>query len=122
MSTESIGFAKHVATLSPALILLLEKHQKDNFGELLPSLYLGDVTRHVIALALNESPEDTLSVRRELKTILDAMERGFSTGMPDVKELIAASFLENLPAKEEPGSEIRSMLGPELGRQLKKMT
>jgi len=36
-------------------------------------------------------------------------------------ELIAASFLENLPTKEEPGSEIRGMLGPKLGGQLKRV-
>ncbi len=122
MSVESMAFVKQVAGLSPTLKVLLESHVKDNFGEVLPHVFLGDVTRHVIALVGAPASEVSLAVRREVKTILDTMEHGYATGSPEVRELIAASFLENLPAKEEPGSEIRGMVGPSLGSQLMNMT
>jgi hypothetical protein len=122
MSVGPMAFVKQVAALSPALTTLLEDHVKDNFGEVLPHVFLGDVTRHVIALVRAPGSEDSLAVRREVKTILDTMEHGYATGSPEVQELIAASFLENLPAKGEPGSGIRGMVGPSLGSQLTKMT
>lgn len=120
MSAGSIAFTRKIASLSPALTALLEDHMKDNFGELLPHVFLGDVTRHVISLVRDPS-KGNLAVRRELKTILDTMEEGYVTGNSELQELIAASFLENLPTTEEPGSEIREMVGPNLGSQLKKM-
>jgi len=122
MSVSAIAFAKEVAALSPALTALLEDHMKDNFDELLPHLFIGDVTRHVIELMEDSSPEDSLAVRREVKTILAAMEAGCATGTPEVQELIAASFLENVPTKEGRCSEISGMLGPKLASQWKKMT
>jgi len=122
MSVGSMAFVNQVAGLSPTLKVLLEDHVKDNFGEVLPHVFLGDVTRHVIALVQAPASDDSLAVRREVKNILDTMEHGYATGNSEVQELIAASFLENLPAKEEPGSEIRGMVGPSLGSQLTKMT
>jgi hypothetical protein len=121
MSASTTAFARQLAGLSPALSTLLEEHIKDNFGELLPHLFLGDVTRHIVALAQTPVPQASFAVRRELKTILEAIEHGYVTGNAELQELIAASFLENLPTKGEPGSEIRGMVGPELGRQLRAM-
>jgi len=39
----------------------------------------------------------------------------------EVQQLIAASFLENLPRQGEDGMQIREMIGPNLKRQLKAM-
>jgi len=122
MRADSITFAKEIAGLSPTLTALLEDHMEDNFGEVLPHVFFGDVTRHVIGLVRASSPKAGLDVRRELKTIVDRMEVGYATGSAEVQELIAVSFLENLPEKPDPGSEIRGMLGRMLKSQLKKMT
>ena len=62
------------------------------------------------------------AVRFELRTALERLEKGFVSGDDAVRELILASFLENLPRPDEPGSEVRDMLGPELGAQLRRTT
>jgi hypothetical protein len=122
MSAGSVAFVNRIGGLSPTLTTLLEDHMRDNFGEILPHLFMGDVARHVIALVRAPVSDDSLAVRRELKTVLETIEHGYATGTPDVQELIAASFLENLPTQGEPGSEIRGMVGPKLRGQLTKMT
>jgi hypothetical protein len=119
MSTASIAFARKIALLSPVVTGLFDVHVKDNFGEVLPHVFLGEVTRHVIALVRDASKH---TVRPELKTILDTMEDGYVTGSLETRELIEASFLENLPKTKEPGSKVREMVGPNLGIKLKTMT
>lgn len=122
MNPESIAFTKNIAALSPRLIALIEDHLRDNFGEMLPHLFLGDVADHVVSLSQAPSSDDRVAALHELRAILDAIETGYATGPPDVQELIAASFLENLPTNNFPGSEVRKMLGPALAGQLKFMT
>jgi hypothetical protein len=122
MSDSTTAFVKRLAELSPALTALLQEHVTDNFGEILPHLFLGEVTCHVVALVQSPLSENSFALRRELNIVLESIESGYASGDADVEELIAASFLENLPTKGEPGAEIRGMIGPELGRQLKRMT
>lgn len=121
MSATTEAFVRQLAELSPALATMLEEHLKDNFGEVLPHVFLGDVTRHIIAMALTADSGSGLAVRRELKSVLERLESEYAAGNAEAQELIAASFLENLPGVGEPGSAIRNMVGPKLGSQLRKM-
>jgi hypothetical protein len=100
----------------PGMGPMFHEHVTDNFGEILPHVFFADVTRYVVSLFLQ--PRDMLAPRRELQEILSFLEATFSKGDNELCELIAVSFLENLPQLGEPGSDIRQMLGPELKRQL----
>lgn len=72
-------------------------------------MFFGDVTRYVLDL-WSSSGDD----RAEARRVLDFLEEGFAGGDPDVQNLIAVSFLENLPYKGEPDAGIRAALGPQL--------
>jgi hypothetical protein len=122
LSRATVAFATEVAGLAPSLSALFEEHVTANFGEVLPHLFLSDVARRVNELVRAVSSGGGNAARSELKSILDALETGYATGPHDVQELIAASFLENLPYASEPGSEVRGMLGPSLKMQLGKMS
>jgi hypothetical protein len=121
MSAIIEAFVRQLAEISPALDAMLEEHLKDNFGEILPHVFLGDVTRHAVAISESAEFGRSLGARRELKSLLDSMEHAYAIGNAEVLELIAASFLENLPANGEPGTALRLMIGPKLGGQLRKM-
>ena len=100
MSAATEGLVRDVVANVPELQPLLAEHLADNYGELLPHVFFGDVTRW----ALREKAVNSLSLKR-LLTLLDA---SYAKGVPDVQELIAVSFLENLP----PGWPAK--LGPHL--------
>ena len=121
MTAGSVAFVNEVAALSPTLTALLREHVNDNFGDVLPHVFIGDVARHIVTMVRVPSSEDNPAVLCEVKRILDVMEAGYAAGMPEVQELIAASFLENLPLQEDSGSQIRRMLGPNLTNKLNKM-
>jgi hypothetical protein len=122
MSDSAVTFVRQLSGLSPALTALLGEHMQNNFGELLPHDFLGDVTLYLLSLVRAPGFDNALVVRRELRTVLDRLEQSYSADDEEVRELIGASFLENLPAKEEEGSEIREMIGSKLSAQLREMT
>ena len=117
MSEPTISFVKASAARFPELKTLLEEHTKDNDGEILPYVFLGDVTRYVLSLLFAGSSGD-LEARRELRRILDYLEDAYSNGGEEIQDLIALSFLENLPRQGERGAQIRDMVGPNLKKQL----
>lgn len=117
----AIAFVKAMVGRFEALAPLLKEHITDNMGEVLPHVFFGDLTRYVIALVATVNSGGGLEPRRELRDILDFLEQSFSTGDQELRELIGASFLENLPRPGEEGSEVRSMLGTGLSAELRRM-
>lgn len=115
------AFVRQLAGISPDLDALLKEHLRDNFGEILPHVFLGNITRHAVAISENAKSGRSLAERRELNSLLDCIEHAYATGNAEVQELIAASFLENLPTNGEPGSALRQTIGPKLAGQLAKM-
>lgn len=101
----------------PALQPLWAEHLNENYGELLPHVFLADVAR--FAVASLQGPPDQATVAQSIVMFL---ERAFAAGDPDVQELIGVSFIENLPRDEEPGHEIRRLLGPHLLAEAKRST
>lgn len=87
----------------------MDEHIEDNVGELLPHVFLADATRLLISFF-----GEGLSAWGQLQDVLDFLEGSFRDGDDETKELIAVSFLENLPVDGELGSGIRELLGPEL--------
>ena len=94
---------------APSLGPVLQDHL-DSFDELLPHVFFGEVTRWAV-LRYEDALDD-----REVASVLDLLEREFASGR--ATELIAASFLENLPRSDQSGAGIRQRLGPQLTRYL----
>ena len=115
--SEQTQFVRSMVSRFPSLHSLLEEHIKDNYGEMLPHVFFGELTRYVLSLSFAAS-KSGLSPQRELQDILDYLEDMYSSGDQKVQELISVSFLENLPRQDEPGAQVRKMVGPNLRRQL----
>src|SRR5919205_3077814 len=112
MSTHT--FVRNLIARVPELQPLYNEHVADN-DELLPHVFMGDVTRFVMTLNANSSgKDDKFSVARQtLMKILDFLEEGMAAS-DDVKELISVSFLENLDQSDENYSSLKSHFGNSL--------
>lgn len=118
MSEQTVLFIRSFVARFPGLSAVLDEHTKDHFGEILPHVFFGDITRYVLALFSAESHGGGLSPRRELLQILDFLEEVYSGGDEELQELISVSFLEDLPRWDEECSQVRELVGPNLRRQL----
>ena len=119
MSLTAETFVRALVGRFPSLEPLLEEHLTDNFGELLPHIFLGDVVRWVLSLFATARAEGSFASRRELRDILEYLEDAFASGNRELQELLSVSFLENLPRPGDDGSEIRTQLGPSLTKELR---
>ena len=75
---------------------IYDEHIKNN-DELLPHVFMGDLTRKIVEL--DQSIRNKRAGGAEImiiKNIMDDLERGLSSSSNEVKELIIASFIENL--------------------------
>jgi hypothetical protein len=63
-------------------------------GKCCPHVLLGEITRQILNGHLGD---------RELHDLLRSLDEQYAGGNPQVRELIAASFLENLPRSGHPG-------------------
>ena len=91
-----------LSAAAPEFAALKAEHVRE-YGELLPHVLFGDLTRWVLA----HQPQNR---------VVDILEEAFRAGDSSTRDLIAASFVENI----EPGPEyqtLRDALGPQL-RQL----
>jgi hypothetical protein len=115
MSEATIAVIDRLVAACTALKPLLAEHVDDNFGEVLPHLFLGEVTRHLVKEAAGPAAS------RGLGPALQLLEDEFASGTDEIKELIAVSFLENLPDGPDPGGDLRLQLGPSLKGELLRM-
>lgn len=122
MSESTIAFIDHLVAQVPVLEPAFREHVSDNFGEVLPHVFFGDLTRYAVSEFLRSegTSAGARRVSRELESLLAELEVGLDIG-GDVTELICASFLENLPKLGEPGDGVRDLLGPKLRSQLNAM-
>ncbi len=111
-----IEFVKSLASAFPSVRSLLDEHC-GFYGEVLPHVFLGEVTRALVKLhaAPTRSREGT-----QLREVLAFLDDRFRDD-PSVHELLTVSFLENLPAPEEEGHAIHALLGPNLKRAAQEM-
>ncbi len=116
MASEAETLVRELVATFPGLAVSLERHLDDNFGELLPYVFLADVERYVLDAYRAETQPGA-----PVRAILDYLEESFVKGGEEVKELISVSFLELLPSKGEPGSGLRDLLGPELSSEAKRV-
>jgi hypothetical protein len=87
-------------TAEPQLARLRAEHIADN-DEVLPHLLMSDVTRWLIT-------------HGPVGAVLAVLEDHFARGGPAVRDVLLASFLENLEADEPAHDRIRAALGPRL--------
>ncbi len=120
MSEVTIDLIERLVAKYPRLKSIFDEHVSDNFGEVLPHLFFGDLTRYVISRLLDvESgvgPKHA-DAEQELRALLNDLEDAYATGDEEIRELISVSFLENLPRPGEEASGVRAWLGPELAAQ-----
>jgi len=121
MNTETIDFVHALVEAFPVLGRLLDEHIEDNFGEVLPHLFIADVARTAVSALSGTTSEVPLGPFDSalIKRLLAFLEDRYISDGPEVQELLAVSFLENLPRPEEQGSEIRNMVGPAMQEQLR---
>src|ERR1700723_1169174 len=114
MSAYDVAFVGALCWRFNELMSLLREHLSD-YETVLPHVFMGDVTRWVIQLYQSGSAP------RELREVLDFIEEAFERASANDRELISASFLENLPREETEGAGIRRLLGPTLSTQLQRI-
>lgn len=105
----------------PSIRPLLEEHLTDNFGEVLPHLFLGDVTRYLTRLADAVNSPGGGVASAELDRMLAALDTEFVNGDEEVRELLVVSFLENLARDRGAAQQLRPLLKPGLGGELRKL-
>lgn len=121
LSEITIDLIERLACRHPFLGSMLDEHVADNFGEVLPHLLFGDLTRYVLAQFLDVESgvgSQLVEAKGEIQGLLNDLEVAYAAGGEEVQELISVSFLENLPRPGEQASTVRSWLGPELSAQL----
>jgi len=111
----SVAQSEFIAELThkiPELRPLLDSHMADNGGELLHHAFLGEVALWLAGLysRAGHSHEALLLANR----VVTFLEEAFIRGDESVRELIAVSFVENLPSTGELGASMRKLLGPAL--------
>ena len=109
---KNMAFLGHIVRELPAQLPILQEHLEDNEGELLPHLFIADIHRWAERIVKCE-PDS-----RGLEHLLRILEQAWGEADPDITELISVSFLEHFARPGEPGSELRSMVGAGLGKQL----
>lgn len=122
MSEVTIGFIEKLVGKYPRLKPIFDEHVSDNFGEVLPHLFFGDLTRYIVSRFLEVESRvapESLDAEAELRPLLSDLEAAYASGDEEIQELISVSFLENLPRPDEEASLLRAWLGPELSAQLR---
>jgi hypothetical protein len=83
MSTTTNQFCELLVEQAPDTKPLLDEHLCD-YDDLLPNVFLGEITRYVLSDGLGRT------------AIVEFLERQFRQMGPEVEELIAVSFIENI--------------------------
>lgn len=110
MRERDVRFIHELVAAFPVLRPMLAEHLDDNFGDVLPHLFLAGVLRLLLARIDEGGGND----REEIVNILAFLEDAFSAGDEERQELISTGFVENLPRVGEAGEGIRHVLGPKL--------
>lgn len=91
----------------------LERSHLEEYGELLPHVLMADVTRFFV----QQVREGSDSSRAIAARVAAALEAALKLGDDSAKELVLASFVENLVG-EEPTARIHESLPEELRQAL----
>lgn len=102
-------FVRKLIEIEPKLEEHYRQHVADN-DTLLPHVFMGDVTRYILA----ERARDVESIKR----VLGFFESELASKDPAVRELIGASFVENLNGEQKARMELEQYMGSRLRREV----
>ena len=115
MNSKTVDFVRALVEKFSILIPVFKEHIEDQNGEVLPHVFLADITRLIINRIQKFGLEDKIT-----RKIIDELETAYMEGNNQIIELISASFLENLPMTGESGAEIRLIVGPHMQEHLRR--
>jgi hypothetical protein len=107
-------FIEELLNVEPALREVFDQHIRDN-GEVLPHVFMGDVTRFVISAAARRNSADPT-----LPKLIHFLETRFAVAGEDIKNLISVSFVENLVGEDEALGVLVPMMGPYLREEVER--
>jgi len=107
MNAATVAYVGHLVHSVPELMAVLQEHLDDHDGAVLPHLLIADIERW----AESEAASGRVDEGSALNRVLMLLEGGMTADYSEIRELISASFLEHIPRPEEPGSELRSLVG-----------
>lgn len=110
-------FVMALVEMHTQLTPVLDEHLKDH-NELLPHMLMGDVVRFLTAIYAN--PREAAGDYNTITEIMLSIGDHFTSASPAVKEVIAASFLENMPYPKEEGVDLIKLLPDNLQAELTK--
>jgi hypothetical protein len=108
-----VTFCEWLVGSFPELAPVLEEHRHE-YGEVLPHVFFGDFTRWFVA---GYQAGDVARLRQ----VAEWLDEQYQTADDVVRDLIAVSFLENLPWPPEPNADVADLLGPLLTERLRYM-
>jgi hypothetical protein len=109
--SESQAAIRVLVAENPILQPILDEQVRDN-DEILPHVVMADIARFLGRLVADQ--HDNPAVLGEIDGIVRTLDAQLQAGADSVKNVIAVSFLEQLPSTGEPGTEIRELLTPAL--------
>lgn len=113
MRSSEEAFIRELLAKVPELQPRYVKHLDYNFGKLLPHVFMGDVSDW--AVEQHAAAKRGLAAADEALTrLLNLLEFSYQAADGEVQNLIAVSFLENLPNSRQENGQIRQRLGPNL--------
>jgi hypothetical protein len=104
---DASAFCFELASEFAVVKSLLDAHL-DEFGELLPHVFFGDLTRLVLTDVASRVG------------IVTALERSFSCD-PSIQNLIAVSFIENLESRSQLDLALKDVEAPNIRNEWNKM-
>lgn len=112
MSTNT-AFIEELLRRVPDVKPIYDEHVADN-DTLLPHVFLGDVSRFVVAEANKGLCPAAIAV-------LEHLDEGLGIGSEEVKELIVVSFVENLIGETTALKALNTVMRPRLKAQVKRI-
>lgn len=106
-----VSFIEGLLQLVPEMTVIYDDHLKDN-GALLPHVLMGNITRFAVAES-NTSRKSAVLLR-----LLGHFENGLNQGESEVRELILASFVENLIGETTALKVLVPLMGSNLRREV----
>ncbi len=112
--SSTITYINKLIDQVPELRYVYDEHIHDN-DELLPHVFLGDVTRYVVQqVRLGETGS-----AKPVERILSILDQGMGSSDEQVKELISVSFVENLVEHDEVLASLNGLIGLNLKKEIR---
>jgi hypothetical protein len=108
-------FIEDLLRTVPELRRVYAGHLADN-DEVLPHVFMGDVTRFAVAEAGADRNADVLA------RMLGQFEKILASGDDEARELVVASFVENLCGEAATVRKLKALMGPHLRARAEAIT